>query len=757
MTSESKTIAVNAETIHRTPRRTNLPVQAEVPQSGFKLGDIAYILFRHKYKIVISAILGFGAAAGYFFGTKTLYVSEAKLLIRYVLETTGTGPLDPGDQIKSPDARGENVINSEIELLTSLDLAEDVAAAVGPTNILRELGGGSSLEKATFAVSRGLLINKPASKGQTLLKSDAIHLGYEHPDPLVARNVVNTLVSRYLRLHARVHGATDELSELSRQADQKRSDIEKTEAALRSLKGDLQITSVVDAEKNLTEQIGTLETQLSTSRATLAEYRALFADQTNQLAEAVSAIRTSIPTNMPSSPPLAPLPAAEVVREYQDVQNTLDTLRRKQQDLTLQFSAQSLYVRIARSQLEATRKVRDELVAKHPGLTNVVASVTNSSGIPMRPAESARNEDYNRVIALQARVKALTEQLDAARAKAHALAERAPEILTLERKLDIDAKKYAYFSSAVDKATTDVALSSTRLANISVIQQASPPFLGTAKKIKITGGIAVAGIAIGLGLAGLVEFVADSSVRRPAQVIDKLKLRLFLSIPRLPGMSKTPATSADAQRIASALTTYAEALRDRIIMHFQLRDIHHKPKLVGVTSFNQGAGVTSVATSLAATLSETGEGNVLYIDVNPNQGASMHPFHYGKLAPVHEALTEHTRDSAQIQENLYAVTIGDTHAGRVGVVPRILAGLVPQMKDSGYDYIIFDLPPVTQTSITTRVAGLLDLNIVVLESEKTNSAIAAQAATLLSESNTQMVAVLNKHRRYLPRFLDGDI
>jgi Mrp family chromosome partitioning ATPase len=110
-----------------------------------------------------------------------------------------------------------------------------------------------------------------------------------------------------------------------------------------------------------------------------------------------------------------------------------------------------------------------------------------------------------------------------------------------------------------------------------------------------------------------------------------------------------------------------------------------------------------------------------------------------------------------VSENLYMVSLGDPHARRFGVLPKRLANLVPQMKASDYDYIIFDLPPVSQTSATVRVSGLLDITLMVLESEKTHRDLARQAVALLAESNTQMVAVLNKHRRYLPRRLDGDL
>ena len=51
------------------------------------LGDVWYALFRHKWKILVLAVWGVAAAGVLYFQTRTFYVSEAKLLVRYVVES----------------------------------------------------------------------------------------------------------------------------------------------------------------------------------------------------------------------------------------------------------------------------------------------------------------------------------------------------------------------------------------------------------------------------------------------------------------------------------------------------------------------------------------------------------------------------------------------------------------------------------------------------------------------------------------------
>src|SRR2546429_3629134 len=112
------------------------------PPPGMALGDIYYILFRHKWKIVVISAFGLLAAILLPLVWHLPYQSEAKLFIRYVLESKSPGQVGANDsKVKSPDERGENIINTELEILTSLDLAQQVADAIEPRKILAQAAG----------------------------------------------------------------------------------------------------------------------------------------------------------------------------------------------------------------------------------------------------------------------------------------------------------------------------------------------------------------------------------------------------------------------------------------------------------------------------------------------------------------------------------------------------------------------------------------------------------------------------------------
>src|ERR1039458_3367553 len=92
---------------------------------------IHHILLRHKWKIICFSSAGLLVAVFVYFRAPVVYSSEAKLFIRYVLESRLPGGLGGDPQVKTPDPGGVNVINTEIEIMKSQDLAAQGAALIG--------------------------------------------------------------------------------------------------------------------------------------------------------------------------------------------------------------------------------------------------------------------------------------------------------------------------------------------------------------------------------------------------------------------------------------------------------------------------------------------------------------------------------------------------------------------------------------------------------------------------------------------------
>ncbi len=207
------------------------------------------------------------------------------------------------------------------------------------------------------------------------------------------------------------------------------------------------------------------------------------------------------------------------------------------------------------------------------------------------------------------------------------------------------------------------------------------------------------------------------------------------------------------------LDTYLEGLKERLMTYFEVHNLNmKKPKLVAVTGCEKGVGVSTVASGLAAALSNAGTGSVLLVDMNKGQGLAK-SFSKGDVTRgLTEMLQAGSHDDAKLQENLYLASADREEDGSPAKgLPSRFNNLVPKLKASDYDYIIFDMPPVTQTSATPRLASYMDITLMVLESEKTGQQMAARANALMRAARANVAAVLNKYRPHVPARLSHEL
>src|SRR6202040_1744409 len=169
------------------------------------------------------------------------------------------------------------------------------------------------------------------------------------------------------------------------------------------------------------------------------------------------------------------------------------------------------------------------------------------------------------------------------------------------------------------------------------------------------------------------------------------------------------------------IRSYCEVIRDRIGPYFELNQLTHKPEAVGVTVVSDAGGTSTLAAGLAAALSETGDGKVLLVDVNLGP-QDVHSFFRGKpaysLSTALQPAGSGAMDSAA--ENLYLATVAPPNAGPAQLGLKKFFDLMPNLKASDFDYIIFDMPPLGQTSPTLGMAPFMDKLLVMVAAGKDN-------------------------------------
>jgi polysaccharide biosynthesis transport protein len=719
--------------------------------SGFSVDDAIYTLFRHKWLVLAFVCLGVTGAAAVRFVRPPPYASHAKLMVHYIVDSRVAATANSaGQSIQSVEISSQNIINSEIEILTSLDVAKSVVAKVGPEKILAKKGGGSDPLAAAGVVCSGIEVAPP--KGNILMVS------FRHPDADIVQPVLNALIHSYMLKHMEVHGGGGELHDYYiKLRDDLREKLGQTELELKRLKTDAKVLFLEDTKHAYALQMAKAQDVLMDAQRELA----------------LGTIGTGFATQGGTNEAEIAVPL-EKLSDYGEITTQLDTLRRHERELLVQYKDAHPLVQRVRSQMAALSKQKAELEQAFPALRQVVQG--GGRGATNAPGSNASAQVQVVDIAkLRARVDALSTILSNVQTEATRVLEKEPQIVELERQHNELKKSYDLIVDNLERTQTGA---STGAINMSPVEDSTPPALDTKRLKKLIGAVLAGCIGMGVGLAFLIDLMLDRTIKRSVDVERHLRLPVWLTIPDtewtrgrrwgwLPGRRTTresqvtaasgngsePAQMAIAPWDATHhLQIYAEGLRERIMTYFEVRDLHaKKPKLVAVTGCGCGVGVSTLASGLAAELSKTGDGNVLLVDVNGDQG-SAHSFHKGKPGcGVAEILEPESRAEGQVQENLYVASLQEgTSAELAMVLPKRFNHLVPKLKASDYDYIVFDMPPVTATSATPRLASHMDITLLVLESEKTGQHSAARASALMRESRANVAAVLNKFRSHVP-------
>jgi uncharacterized protein involved in exopolysaccharide biosynthesis/Mrp family chromosome partitioning ATPase len=741
------------------------------PHAEISLGDIYYVLFKRKWLILVFALCGFIAAGVVAALQKTTYQSSAQLYINYIAEPVTPEQGKP-DAVKVRDADvGTSILASEIQILRSSDSVKDTARFVQPSRILAPYDGGTNEDDAADVILANLVTSPvPASQ--------IINLTFSHRDPTLVQPVLQQIITNYIKEEEEIHYKPGQLDAyLTRKKEIIANRLQQTISDLADFKNAVGVVDLPAAMSQFQAQEGDIVKTMTQTRFALAEAMTL-ADQLKKNLPATVETNAAAATNS-----LTP-PSAKTIAAYQKLLRQLANLEAKEETLEQHYTSENSLVKTNQDEIEQAENKKEKMEEENPGLL-ALAPGQSSGPTPAMLAQTAYNNAVARVEQLKSSMNEQLSELQIIQSKGTNLNQLDAKLRELERSRNRDEADLQRIEDSLSLAETHTELG-PRISGITVITSPTHPVRDLKKVPKLMAELAAGGVAAGLGLAFLLEMVLDRSFKRPKEVADRLKLRFFLSVPYLNGKTKLqlnegrgklkllPADSGDPQPAPEpkadalapalnglvapwdekhALRPFHETLRDRLVAYFEELGLTHKPKLVAVTSCDSGAGVSTIASGLASSLSETGEGNVLLVNMNSEEGAAHH-FYKGKLAlGIDDALQKENRDSAMVQDNLYVVKESGNHDRLPGFLPKRFGHLVSKMKASDYDYIIFDMPPVTQISVTPRLARFMDTVLLVVEAEKTHHDVAQRAAALLGESRANVAVVMNKTRSYVPKRL----
>ncbi|MCX6880617.1 MAG: Wzz/FepE/Etk N-terminal domain-containing protein [Verrucomicrobia bacterium] len=742
--------------------------------SSLNVYDILFVLFKHKWKIIFFALVGIAAAAAVVYrDTRSpIYETQAKLLVRYVVDRNSVDKYDT--KADAGGNRGVEVMDAEIEIIKSSDVALEVATKIGPEKILTAKDTPPSNAAAAVQIMKSLGVT--ATRG-----SSVIHLTYSHPDPAVAVAVLKQLIDTYFEKHLEIHRSTGAFESVARQTELARSRLSQTELELSKLSVESGFLSLADAKTALEARRNAMRSSLLAAQVELAEQQVKVAS----LSAAMGVLEPEAPKSDPEQAEEAtPERMARVKAQdrYRDLTEQLALFKQRRNSLMMSRKPGDPMLVALDRQIATTQQQGLDLVEQYPGLA---AQTKGRDGDPSPLAPGTDlNAERATLESLGAKCKMLTEQVAKVDAEVAKISSSSLEFANLERRRQLEEEKYRYFETSLEKARVDEALNPASMPNIGVVQSPSAPAKSLpAATIKLALGLAAGGLLVGLAFAFLIEWVIDRRVSRPIEIQTRLQLPLMMTIPRIrskDGVAKLISHDSsykllgdNGELILSPVSSngdkpakyepehfimpYAGALRDRIMFGFEISNITHKPKLIGLTGLSLGAGASTLAIAMANAFAENGKCKVLLVDLNSSWSAGLPE---APVESLHTALAvSRTAAFRQHPRSLYFASAPTRRSGKgaQSLASAAMHELMPQLGVCDFDYIVFDMPPVGPTSPTLAMAGFMDKVLLVLDAENTNRESLSWSYGELAKGRADVSCVFNKTKSVAPRWVAGEL
>jgi polysaccharide biosynthesis transport protein len=730
--------------------------QEPAPQSGgIGLNDIIRMLFKHKWKLALFTLLGLGAAAAIYINHTPEYESTSKIFVRYVEEVSNVDSTPGGAMRSMPNSEG--VITAETEILKSWDLAKEVVEEVTPAFILGPRAE-ASLSLATHRFVSGLDVDAP--KG-----SRVITVSFRHIDPDVAVKALNTLVKLYREKHVEIHRATKSRETSRSRRTAMTAKLTELTEEIEKVKAENGISSLPDAAAGLNKRSDDIRTDASHAEVELAEQKARILDlEAKGYLKEAAALSGQEKSSGEVAPQADPKPDHAVHLKYQALVKQLTRLQDEELALLSSYSPEGEPVKAKRREIKDAEAQRAKLEAEHPALLRVTPVTSSGASVPQSIDPMMETV---RLATLTARVDLLRKREETLKEEFKQFSGISKRIHELERERDLQTEGLKHFAANFQRTEFETPLTADQYDNIVVVQSSSPPVLALSKLMKVVAAVGFGGLALGLAVVAFLELVLNRSIKRPLELEVRSGIPLFLNIPNVSRKNRRALANgrkrpAGQELIASGpepwagghfIRPYAEAIRDRLVLHFEQIGLTRKPKLVAVASYSKGAGVSTIASGIASALSEVGDGKVLLVDMNVAH-AAVHPFFEGKPAATLTDALESGGKIESVSENLYLATAanGNGNSG-AQMFPKRFYDLMPNFQASDFDYIIFDMPPMDESTLTLAMSGYMDKTLLVVEAEKDNRDVVKRASAELLRARARLSGILNKTRSYGPKWL----
>ncbi|MGD8589296.1 MAG: hypothetical protein PVG22_10755, partial [Chromatiales bacterium] len=684
--------------------RTNLQLPVSNQERWIRqwsLRDALAVLFRHLRTGVLFFTLIMVAVIAILFSMNDVYQSEAKLMVRLGRESVALDPTILSSNIANVSQSRSNEINSELEILQSADLLDNLVKDIGPSVIVPsadvDSDPGQIINLALKQISENL-------STQAVKDSNVIVISYKHSNPETAQNVLSEIIKLYLDKHITVHQASGSYKFLQEQESQYRQRLLEIEQKLKNLKDKAGIFSLVEQRNLLNAQISSRQAQLEDSRRDIASLTA----KINDLRAALDQLPETLLLQQSTGDSNA---STEALR------NRLYELQLKKQELKTKYKRETSEIRDLNGQIELTNQL---LSGNKSGRVKTIKGLNeNRQQIELDLIEAKSN-----IAAQQSQAEMLERQISAAQLQLDTWNKQEEILEQLERERALNDAIYHKYAESLEQARVDSALEREKISNISVFQQPTLPTIPTGPHsswILFAGFIAALFAAFG---AIFLRELLDDTIQTPEQVEEKLGLPVFASFPKhamLGALAKFPVFPGKQESAKrDSIQQGIEELRSQLV-HILEHNSQKHYHVIGVTSCRKNSGVTTVATNLALAIAQKGDTEVLLVDGNLENPEITRKYALSNRPGLTDILVERDQRS-MLTEKRFGSGLHLLPAGLPVNRPSMQASSFATWLDSRPEesgkYIIIDLPVIQGSGISSSMAGLCDAIIFVVDAPR---------------------------------------
>jgi succinoglycan biosynthesis transport protein ExoP len=473
-------------------------------------------VFRYKGKALALFVVLAGLVIISTFAAPQVYESEATLLVKPGRETVAADPTVPAGSIMYLSRKMEEELNSELEILRSRRLAEDVVDKIGSDRLIAAKATGGLGRKLGLAPRTGThdaaVRAVLDSFGADVLRgTNILRVTFQSTDPALAQKALEDLIGAYLDLHVQVHETGSSYELFQRQTSTLRDELAKADEALNQFKKQAGVSSLHDQRMYLVENAGDLRLKSQEVASELAAARA----SVKALEEELAGLDRSVVYRTTTGTPNAFM---------DDARLRLLDLKLRDKELAVQYPASNRYVRTVRSQIQET----EQATGGEPVTRTQVETVINK---PYQDIQAALLAERAKLASLEEQDRSLRAQLEPMQAELQQLTDAEGHLVGLERQQAVLDSSYRQYVAKLEDARILQLLEREKISNIAVVQPATTPIrpVRPRKALNVILGL-VLGLAGGVALAFLCDRL-DHSFRSAKQVEEHLGIPVLVSIP----------------------------------------------------------------------------------------------------------------------------------------------------------------------------------------------------------------------------------